>query len=68
MKRQAQYTTDPREAYDLELKRMQIRLDQIRDKLHETFGEGVPENINWGDVGSAKMVNQILGEVLMINL
>jgi hypothetical protein len=68
-KRAAVYTTTAREAYAIELRRMQERVNNLREMMLEAIGDGMlPDSIEWADVGSVKKVNQILGEALQIGM
>jgi hypothetical protein len=69
MKKKPIYTTSAKEAYALELRKMQRFMSQLRDKLDEAIGDGfLPDNLDWTDVGSAKQVNQALADALMIQM
>ncbi len=69
MKKRPVYTTSPKEAFAIELRRIQQRMNELRDKLDSAIGDGtLPDNIEWADVGSARMINQALADALMIQI
>jgi hypothetical protein len=69
MKNRPIYTTSAKEAFALELRKMQAHLSQLREKMEETIGNGVlPDSINWADVGSARQINQALWDALRVQI
>lgn len=69
MKKKPVYTTSAKEAFAIELRRMQTRLNELRDKMNEAIGDGtLPDNIEWADVGSVRTINQALSDALIIQI
>lgn len=69
MKKRPVYTTSAKEAFALELRKMQERLNGLREKMEDAIGDGMlPDSIDWADVGSAKQINQALSDALMVQI
>lgn len=68
MKRRAGYTVDPHQAYILELRQAQARLERLREMLRDAMEEHGQDLVGWADVGEARMVNRILAEAVQVGI
>ena len=68
MRAQQKYTTDPKEAYAMQLRQIRSNMIKLHEILNDAIGEGVPDNVGWADVGDARKMNWILIEAVQTGL